>query len=100
MFTQQVLKPLHDYLFRYLRLFGDCDATFDQSKVYDFAEKYLKGTDLPVFSLDLSAATDKLPILLQEKILSHMTSEELARDWVEAMTRLPFHTVSKGTEAK
>nr|QQM16242.1 putative replicase [Wunsystermes virus] len=59
--TQSVLKRLHSILFRLLRSIQS-DATYEQGKIYDW---YKRNMDKPIFSLDLSAATDRLPLPLQ-----------------------------------
>jgi hypothetical protein len=65
--TQWALKPLHRKLFRILsRMITD--GTFDQMKPL----KRLPFGEGPVYSLDLSAATDRLPIWLQTKLISSM----------------------------
>jgi hypothetical protein len=64
---QLALKPLHESIFRYLRTVPQ-DGTFDQ----DGALKHLlakRDVKHKFYSFDLSAATDRLPIDLQEQIL-------------------------------
>jgi hypothetical protein len=64
---QIALKPLHDMLFAFLKTVPN-DATFDQdSSVRRCLEKStLTGCS---FGYDLSAATDRLPLSIQEQIL-------------------------------
>ena len=79
--TQWLLKPLHDYLFERLRRNKLVDGTFDQgypigkilslysdTLFYNFQLK-TKLFSNRLYSFDLSAATDRLPIMLQRKIL-------------------------------
>jgi len=59
------------------------DATFDQlaavRRLVDFGySKY--------FSYDLTAATDRLPVLLQEKLLVPLLGVDRARDWRVILT--------------
>lgn len=74
---QLALKPLHDSIFSYLRKLP-YDGTFDQ----DGALKRLlanKADGHKFYSFDLSAATDRLPIDLQEQILQLLGYD--SRNW-------------------
>lgn len=67
-FTQWLLKPLHNALFEILDLIPQ-DGTTDQLKpIKRLLSESPKGT--PFYSFDLSAATDRLPVLLQMVLLS------------------------------
>lgn len=67
--TQSLLKPLHQVLFKILRTIPN-DGTFDQdTSVHRIKTKVTEQSLKKVFSFDLSAATDRLPISLQSKIL-------------------------------
>jgi hypothetical protein len=71
-YSQWVLKPLHDLLFSLLRKI-DSDGTFDQIKpVHRLLERHPKC----LYSVDLSAATDRLPIRLQELILQNLFGDD------------------------
>lgn len=76
--TQNVLRPLHLYLFRLLSRIP-IDGTFDQDAQVKRAMKISKGK--PCYSFDLSAATDRLPVLFQEQVLSAIFDEEFASNW-------------------
>jgi len=86
--TQWVTKPLHDWLFYILRAMPT-DATFDQGKGVEYVKGRLKEiskTRKPeVFSFDLSAATDRLPIALQKHILNHW-HPRLGESWANLLT--------------
>jgi len=77
--TQAVLRPLHDYLFSFLKSLPN-DGTFDQhASVLRCMEKVkVSGKS---FGYDLSAATDRLPIQLQVAILSSLLGDEFAKAW-------------------
>jgi len=63
-----VLTPLHHALFQTLKGL-EMDCTFNQSKVKKYNQKwYNEGK--PIFSVDLSAATDRLPLPLQAVIIA------------------------------
>lgn len=71
---QLCLKPLHTALFHKLRTI-ECDGTFDQDGALDrLLSKVPRGTKF--YSFDLSAATDRLPVDLQEAVLSEIVSQK------------------------
>jgi hypothetical protein len=82
--TQWLLKPLHSWIFSVLKKIP-MDGTFDQLrplKVYSGSK--------PVFSFDLSAATDRLPISFQKRILSHLFGSTYAHDWATLLVGRPY----------
>jgi hypothetical protein len=78
--TQWVLKPLHDGIFKILRR-HPMDGTFNQLRPLARAHKWES-----LYSLDLSSATDRLPITLQKALLSKlMGSESFAKHWANLL---------------
>lgn len=68
--TQYTLKPLHDAIFRVLRTLPT-DGTFNQTApLLRLCE--INRINQSLFSYDLSAATDRLPIDIQYDILSEL----------------------------
>nr|WKR37717.1 putative RNA-dependent RNA polymerase [Leptosphaeria biglobosa mitovirus 1] len=74
--TQFTLKPIHNQLLNLLSKL-DCDRTFTQDPFHNWqynSENF--------HSLDLSAATDRFPIDLQEKLLSYIYDDKnFANSW-------------------
>lgn len=66
-FTQWLYKPLWDRICEVLRLIPQ-DGTFDQYKPLDRLNETL-GVNSPRYCFDLTAATDRLPVLLQCQLL-------------------------------
>jgi len=67
-FTQWLFAPLHKFLFSILRRLP-MDGTFNQLRpIYRLIG--MKG--IPLYSLDLSAATDRLPVDLQVQLLNEL----------------------------
>jgi len=65
--TQVALRPLHEYIFSWLRTL-DTDGTFDQhGALTRFLERCPKG--IVYHSVDLTAATDRIPVELLAQIL-------------------------------
>jgi len=65
---QLCLKPLHLFLFKKLRSIEQ-DGTFDQNLPFSTLLKRLSRKKPVLYGFDLSAATDRLPIDLQDDIL-------------------------------
>lgn len=69
-FTQWLLKGLHNDIFRVLRSFTT-DATFNQTKVLlGFVARLKEENIRKVYSFDLTAATDRIPVSAQVCILN------------------------------
>ncbi|AZT88621.1 RNA-dependent RNA polymerase [Colletotrichum falcatum mitovirus 1] len=75
-YSQFLLKPIHDNILNKLGTLK-CDRTFTQSPFHDWGKTM--GNNF--WSLDLSAATDRFPISLQEKLLTFIYDENLAKYW-------------------
>jgi hypothetical protein len=84
---QTALRPLHKAIFRFLRGIKQ-DGTFDQHRpIKDLVGR--RKSDAMYYSFDLTAATDRLPIDLQEYVLSLFIGERNARLWKEILS-MPF----------
>lgn len=95
-FTQWLMKPLHDFLFGILRKIPQ-DGTFDQLAPV----KRLQERGLTRFwSFDLSSATDRLPVLIQGTLLSHLITAWGATLWMGLLTgrryALPQRAIKAG----
>jgi len=71
-----VLKPIHDHLFDVLRHLPN-DGTFSHSIIARKVMTYSK--DYPLYCYDLRAATDRMPVRLQEEILKPILGAPLAK---------------------
>lgn len=90
--TQWVLSPLHDYVFKILRTIGPTDGTFDQDNAVRYIQRLLSAPDFRcAFSYDLSAATDRLPLRLQVLILNEL-SPELGDQWSNLLVNRDYYT--------
>jgi hypothetical protein len=89
---QGVLKPLHDILMRYARRIKGNDCTYHQRLVFSFYKKELLSNKLEFHSVDLTAATDRLPLLVQEAVLSCIIKDaELANLWFNLISDIKFY---------
>lgn len=91
--SQTVLKPLHSRILEVLRCFK-ADCTFNQT-----GRLYSVTPNPNFYCYDLTAATDRFPLCVQEFILSHLIGADQARAWSQILTRLPFYTPEGDTVA-
>lgn len=88
--TQALLHPLHKWIFTRLGAIRT-DGTFDQTAPI---ERLIKRMNDPskcfVASYDLSAATDRLPVVLQEMILEGVGTAAFARHWKNLLVGRPY----------
>lgn len=100
-FTQWVMRPLHNRIFDLLRVLP-MDGTFNQHAPLKRAWKLNStgGNSFPLYSMDLSAATDRLPLFLQIpliKTLFNMSDQEILA-WSDLLVGRPYiiHNVPEG----
>jgi len=93
--TQWLVKPLHSVLFNFLKTLST-DATFNQTEVVDqFNARLVRENIRKVYSFDLTAATDRIPVNVQALILSTLFNKPgLGEAWAELLIgrwyQLPF----------
>jgi len=91
--TQTVLLPLHVYLTKVLKNFGN-DGTDSHNAAFERVMKrsleYKKS-----FGYDLSAATDRLPIHIQIKLLSGLFGYEFANHWANILIGRPYYLITQ-----
>jgi hypothetical protein len=75
---QIALYPVHKSIFTFLKTLST-DGTFDQHTPVKRMIEDQKGFNRLFYSFDLSAATDRLPLPLQEQVLASFTDARLAR---------------------
>nr|UIW13870.1 MAG: RNA-dependent RNA polymerase [Rhizoctonia solani mitovirus 88] len=73
--TQWALYPLHAIIFGILKRIPQ-DGTFDQTKpLHSLIQRVKDGTVRSLYSLDLTAATDRLPVALQVHIVNDLVGD-------------------------
>lgn len=87
--TQCVMKPLHDLLFSLLRKL-ETDGTFDQMKP---ANRLVSLGYKSFWSLDLSSATDRFPLALQQTVISVLIGPRLGAIWARLLVERFYLTV-------
>lgn len=97
--SQSALRPLHFCINRYLKRIPT-DCTFDQDRFTSILPK-LRLRDNLFHSIDLTAATDKMPIALQKRVVSFLyNSAEKSEAWASILVDVPFSFVSPSKEKK
>lgn len=88
--TNFVLKPLHDWMFRILELLPQ-DATFDQEgRVEDFSQRGYTH----VYSYDLKSATDLIPLALYRALFGLILPEKVLNLWFDLLVSRDFQVPS------
>jgi len=86
--TQSLFKPLHDELFVILKTLPN-DGTFNQDA--SFARSMEKAAiSNCAYSVDLSSATDRLPIDLQIGILDLLSGLSIGKLWASILVDRPY----------
>lgn len=86
--TQIVMKPVHNVLFNILGTIPQ-DGTFDQKRPAELLLRTV-GPKGSYWSYDLSAATDRFPLLLQHATMAFLLGPRLAGLWVRLLTWREF----------
>lgn len=84
--TNCVLKPLHDWMFAILQKIPT-DATFDQEGAL---KRFAELGYTHVWSLDLSSATDLIPIRLYQALFTPILGERIVSIWLRILVERPF----------
>jgi len=83
-YSQNVLKLMHDEIFNNILPLLPQDKTFTQDPHVDF--------EGPYYSFDLTAATDRFPVALQERVVrSLLNSSAKAKAWTNVLTDTEFY---------
>lgn len=97
-FTQSCFTGLHKFLFNRLKYqFGRFDGTFSHDFCADIAKSWTCNENLDIYfsmkySVDLSAATDRIPRIIQQEILANLIGDDLARTWTRILCERDFST--------
>lgn len=85
---QELLKPLHDAVFGWLRGQSQ-DGTFDQRKAVETVKEWTK-RGKPLWSFDLTAATDRWPKAHQHACLAPLAGPNWTKVWDQVMGVKPY----------
>jgi hypothetical protein len=87
--TQTLMAPLHKWIFLRLRMIPT-DGTFNQTAPVERLVKKFQKEGSWVASYDLSAATDRLPLALQVRLLVPILGEKMAANWANLLVSQPY----------
>jgi hypothetical protein len=88
--TQMLLRPLHDAVFGLLKRIPQ-DGTFDQERpIRNLAKAMASVGTKSAWSYDLSAATDRFPVSLQQALLGLFIGPKVALQWRKLLTSREF----------
>lgn len=85
---QVLLKPLHSYIFGLLLALAPMDGTFDQDAAVNYGNEQFRKYGI-AYSFDLSAATDRLPILIQI-LLVDLFFPGLGQFWADLLVKRDY----------
>jgi len=89
--TQTLLDPIHQTVNYFLRGL-QADGTFDQTAVAEIVKARTRDISGKVYSFDLSAATDRLPVIFQESILATLFGNtNPALNWKRILIDRDYH---------
>jgi len=86
--TQTVLKPIHEYLMGILKRFP-CDGTFSHHLLAKRVRKFTREGKLHCY--DLKAATDRMPVELQRRVLENILPANLSTLWKTLLVDRDIH---------
>jgi hypothetical protein len=86
--SQMTLRPIHDALMAILKSL-ETDGTYDQEEAFRRILNRSKGHK--TFCFDLSGASDRIPLKVQEIMMSELFSPEIANSWARLVSDREFH---------
>ena len=94
--TQWLLYPLHKMIFDQVLRKIPQDGTFDQiAPVKKLISLVKEGRDHRIWSFDLTAATDRIPVILQEIVLGRFMTDEFASSWRQLLCDRDYRAPSQ-----
>jgi hypothetical protein len=90
------LLPLHNYLAELLKQIPN-DGTASHDKAFDRVMRRSVEYGCS-YGYDLSAATDRLPIALQVKLLAGLFGKQFADDWAKILIGRPYTLIKKNKD--
>lgn len=81
--SQIALKPIHNYLMDELKRLPN-DGTSSHNRTALMLKDWTR--DKEIVCSDLTTATDRIPVALQERVLSNLIGEELSYHWRALLT--------------
>jgi hypothetical protein len=98
--SQWALYPFHKGIFRVLSRYPEIDGTFDQLKPLKRAYSHSHNKNYGLYSMDLSAATDRLPISIQTPLISAVFGFDAreGRAWHDTLVNRAYDVPQKASK--
>jgi len=93
-FTQDALKPLHEWAYRCLKKIRQ-DGTFSHNQIALRAKRY-SALGFRAWCFDLSSATDRFPAKMQREMLRLILGQSTADAWYTLVTERTFSMKGQG----
>jgi hypothetical protein len=87
-YSQETLKIFHKKLMSYLKKL-ETDGTYDQSQTVSKMKQAMKDRK-PIYCFDLTNATDRFPVKIQEDLMSALFGKRIASLWASVLTKRTF----------
>lgn len=85
--TQSICRPIHLWMFQVLKKLSS-DATFDQERNLNSLTSL---EPVAVFSYDLTAATDNIPLTLYRRVFAPIFGERITTLWLQLLVDRDFN---------
>lgn len=97
--SQILLSPLHNAIFDFLSAI-ESDGTFNQDAACERVRQFTATSGAEVFSFDLTAATDRLPVIIQWEILNYLCPGNYAANWMSLLVDREYYYSATGKSYK
>lgn len=87
-YSQSALKPIHEFLMKWLKS-NSKDGTNDHAQAACAVREWTNSC-FPIWSFDLTTATDRYPIFLQEIVIDSIFGSEICNLWKLIITNRQF----------
>lgn len=87
-FSQSSLKPIHNFLMNWLNR-NPKDGTESHATAANAVKRWT-GTNHKIWSFDLTSATDRYPLFLQEIVMQHLFGSEIKSLWKNIISNREF----------
>jgi len=88
-FSQSALKPIHDFSMNWLKK-QETDSSSEHSKAANVVKEWTKDDKVSLWSYDLTSATDRFPVFLQEIVLEQMFGRQIKDLWKDIILNRTF----------
>lgn len=88
-FSQSSLKSIHSFTMDWLKRIEE-DSSSEHSRAAKAVCEWTKDESTPIWSYDLTSATDRFPVFLQRIVMKHMFGQEISDAWYNVIANRTF----------